>query len=181
MSYNVIIKKKENIMYKIFKIFGLCVVLFCFYLTSCWYPLSKIGDEFDDYDDNDYIENTTTTYTDNNGIISDDDYEPDDGHLSSTNLLVNTTQEHTISNNGDVDFFIFSVTKDSTYRITMYDIKGFEPELTLYDNNGTSVIEMKNTGTYTDVFDWWGYDKERNYNPEEKESIIFTANVTTSY
>ena len=177
-------------MYKIFKILGVGVVLFCFYLTSCWYPLSNIGDiDFDDYDDNDYIENTTTTYkptttvtyTDNNGIvISDDDYEPDDGYLSSTSLLVNTTQEHTISKNGDVDYFSFTVLKDNTYRITLYDIKGFEPELTLFNNNGISVIEMKNTGTYTDVFDWWGYDKDRNYNSDEKESIIFTADSATT-
>lgn len=141
-------------------------------LTSCFPIFSPaIGDPFvenyDDYDDDVYPINPVAA--------DGDSFEDDDGVLHSKNIATATVQEHSINPTGDVDWIKFTALANSKYIIRLSDIKGFEPEVALYGIDGSTVIEMKNTGTNSDVYDWWGRDDDGNYLAEEKESIVFTA------
>jgi hypothetical protein len=120
---------------------------------------------------------------DDNGITSNDIYEPDNSPSQATRIQDEVQLHHIFNENGvyDIDYVKFDAVEDGTYRINLFEIKGFEPEVTLYDVDGSTIIEMKNTGTYTGEYDWWGYDKYHNYSPDEKESIIFQPTVQGTY
>ena len=118
-------------------------------------------------------------------IEENDNYEPDNSYTEANTIPTDGThQEHVIFNENDeydIDYIKFTGYTATTYRINMFDIVGFEPELTLYAGDGTTVIEMKNTGTYTGDYDWWGYDSDHNFSPDEKESIVFEASNDGTY
>lgn len=114
-------------------------------------------------------------------VTGEDIYEDDDTYSAASTISVGSTQDHTIYGEGDIDYIKFLGESGITYRINLSNIKGFEPEMSLYESDGTTLIEMKNTGTYTDTYDWWGYDSSHNYSEDEKESIIFIAEADSYY
>ncbi len=119
------------------------------------------------------------------GVTDNDDYEPDNSPNQASWIQTSgeTQLHHIFNENGvyDIDYIKFEAIEDGTYRINLSEIKGFEPEVTLYDTDGSTVIEMKNTGTYTGDYDWWGYDSDHNYSADEKESIIFQPDTAGTY
>ncbi len=114
-------------------------------------------------------------------VFGEDSYEPNNEPDEATTLEINVKYSLTISPIADIDYFRFLAEEGKQYRINMQNILGFEPELSLYDIDGISLIEMKNTNTYTDTYNWWGYDEDMNYNEDEKESIIFIAEDNDYY
>jgi hypothetical protein len=122
---------------------------------------------------------------DDDDVTGDDIYEDDDSFNTASSITVDTeTQSHTIYNAGDVDYITFYGEAGIKYRVKMSNIKGFEPEMSLFSeavDNDTSLVEMKNTGTYTDEYDWWGYDSDHNYNEDEVEAIIFIADNSGNF
>ncbi len=118
-----------------------------------------------------------------NETVKEDSFEFDNAVSDAKTISVGTSgiQERTIHESGDIDFIEVILTADKNYRVNLSAIKGFEPELSIYDIDGISIIEQKNTGYYTGLFDWWGYDNIRNFEILQKESIIFTPSATGSY
>ncbi len=145
-------------------------------LTSCFPIFSPaIGDtDVEEYDDDD-DDNKYDVYPVSPVIVNGDSFEVDDNVTYSKNIAATAVQQHSINPDGDVDWVKFNALSNNKYIIRLSDIKGFEPDVALYDIDGRTVIEMKNTGTHTDVYDWWGRDSQGNYLAEEKESIVFTA------
>ncbi len=162
--------KKNNPIFLILS----AVVIFAVMISASFCSPWLIPPDDDPYDDDDP------------SVTGHDQYEPDNIPAEATPIIVGNggAQNHTIYNaNGvyDVDYVKFSATIGRTYRINMFNIKGFEPEMTLYAPNGTTIIEMKNTGMYTDEYDWWGYDVDHNFSADEKESIVFEPEETSVY
>ncbi len=114
-------------------------------------------------------------------VFGEDSYEPNNDYTEATTIELDTDYSLTISPVADIDYFKFQAEPGKEYRIHLMDILGFEPELSLYDIDGESLLEMKNTNTYTDTYNWWGYDEDMNYVEEEKESIIFIAEENDYY
>lgn len=155
------------------------IVLF---ITGC-FPLRMGIDEVDDNYYYEYDGESEDFGEEDPSVDGDDSYEPNDDFVDATLITAgaDNSQEHTIFGEGDIDYFYFSATASSEYRITLSDIKGFEPEISLYDTDNLTILEMKNTGTFTGEYDFFGWDKDRNYLDNEKYSIIFTADETTNY
>lgn len=119
---------------------------------------------------------------DSTTTVTADNHEGDDSYSTATLITPGGSgQNHTISREGDIDWLKFNGTAGLTYRINLSGISGFEPELSLYQPDGTTLIEMKNTGTYTGSYDWWGYNRERAYLARERESITFTPVADGTY
>jgi hypothetical protein len=108
-----------------------------------------------------------------------DIYEYDNVYYEASTLSLGYTQEHTIHEKGDVDYIRFYAENGLKYRIHLYDISGFEPEVTLYENDGSSTIMMKNADSAREgtIYDWWGHSHDPLYEDDdlEKESLIFTS------
>lgn len=114
----------------------------------------------------------------NRHIDEDEDYLIS---YSDRELRLNQTLDSEIRTKGDINTYYISFIAGTKYRITLSSIQSFEPQLTLYRPGGNTIIEMKNTGTYTGTHDWWGYDRNRTYDPLEKESIVYTAETSGTY
>ncbi len=125
------------------------------------------------------------TYGDSaSGVNSNDEFEPDNSPIKATEIKEGDSQTHHIYNeNGiyDIDYIKFKALSSNKYKINLSEIKGFMPEITLYDTNGSEVLEMKNIGTHTGTYDWWGYDKDHNFSKDEKESIVFEPSSNGTY
>lgn len=106
---------------------------------------------------------------------SGDSFEDDDTLNESTRIPLGTIQSHSIYPESDIDCLQFPVTSGKTYRIAFTDISGFEPEVTVYRENRSDIIVMKNTGTHSSPYDWWGYNTLQEYKDSEKEALIFQA------
>lgn len=116
---------------------------------------------------------------------SEDQYEDDDSYGTATVISAGNSQNHTIydyNGDDDVDYVVFSATAQTSYKIKLSNIKGFEPEVTLFGTNGTTILKMKSTGSYYNTdYDWYGYDSDHNYSEDEKEAILFTPDTDGSY
>ncbi len=115
---------------------------------------------------------------------SNDPYEPDNSPVKAEEIKNGEEQVHSIYDESgvyDIDYVKFEAKSGGIYRIALSNIKGFEPEVTLYGEDGSEVIEMKNPDTYTGKFDWWGYDSNHNFSAYEKESIVFEPKEDGTY
>lgn len=117
------------------------------------------------------------------GSAGKDSFESNDSWKEAKLIKIGAQniQSHTINREGDIDYLKFSGRSGLTYRINLSSIKGFEPEMSLYQSDGTTLIERKSTGSYTGTYDWWGYNKDRAYLAREKESILFTPAADGTY
>ena len=99
---------------------------------------------------------------------------------SATLLLLDEDVEGAIDPRGDVDFFSFQARAEQAYSITVGLVSLSDSELTLYDRDGTSLLEYNDdygetaasrivwaapaTGTYYVAVEGWGGDQRGSYN-----------------
>lgn len=95
-------------------------------------------------------------------------------------LEIQTSISGGIQYSGDIDYYFLYMSAGETYRIHMKDINGFEPVLGLYNSSYTLIVE-KGPGIGTSGYNWWGYNESGEYLEEEKESILYTAELSGIY
>lgn len=153
------------------------IIAISFLLFSCILP-----QHYGDTEEDDSCNTCPTDYfnTDIDTVLYDY-YEPDDTTGDAHDIVFDLIESHTIDSEGDIDYYRAYFLEGRRYRINLSDISGFEPELTVYETGSSLIYEMKNTGTYTGTYDWWGYDSDRDFVEEERESIIVTASQSGYY
>ncbi|MCG8570180.1 MAG: pre-peptidase C-terminal domain-containing protein [Spirochaetes bacterium] len=152
----------------------LILLMIIMMLSSCFFPPPGSLEDLN-----------TTYYSDDDDATetNEDQYEVDNSISQATHYHVGSTglQNHTLHESADVDYLRFTAENGKTYWIHLSNIKGFEPEVTLYDSDKETMIEQKNTKNYTADYDWWGYNQLRDFNQNEKEAIVFTCSADGNY
>ena len=129
--------------------FILLVVVMIVSVTGCpFFPMQS------DYDD------STTTYSGDDGydVIEGDAYEID--NTKSQASVLSSVQYHSIHKRTDIDFMKINVLPDKTYNISLSEIDGFYPEVSLYHQD-----EANPFFTISPFIDSWD------------ETVVYTSDV----
>jgi hypothetical protein len=91
-------------------------------------------------------------YLSGNGIISADEYEPDDDPSQANSIEIGTPQQHTFHHADDVDWVKFQVTQPGRYTIRARGVRSnrLDTYVELFDANLNSIAEDDDGGDNLD-------------------------------